>query len=208
MPLVDRWYRTLLDDSAGTDRWLEAAAGSAGRPVGWAAVSRPGQPQPKAMMGDPLRKLRNPSISELLARRCRELAETGEDQTIRESHLHNACLLADRFIRWDEAGSLSTIKALMNACRRSLEPDQANNPSIQLYEHIAKFTLVRARAGDREALDEYAAWIPAIHPETIGHHWDDVLEPLWTYPDAPGAGRGRAGDVPRPEFPLAAADPR
>jgi hypothetical protein len=182
MPLVDRCYRTLLDDSAGTDRWLEAAE-ELGRPPGGWARYRPGLPQPKAMIGDPLRKLRNPSISEVLARRCRELAETGEDQTIRESRLYNACLLADRFVRWDEAGSLSTLKALMNACRRLLEPGQANNPSIQFYEHMAKFTLVRAQAGDRVALGEYAAWIPAIHPETIDHHWEDILNPLWTYPD-------------------------
>ena len=28
VPLVERWYRTLLDDSAGPPRWLEAAGGS------------------------------------------------------------------------------------------------------------------------------------------------------------------------------------
>ncbi|MCL2430694.1 MAG: hypothetical protein FWD12_15835, partial [Alphaproteobacteria bacterium] len=184
-PLVERWYRTLLDDSAGADRWLEAASGLVKPPGGWPS-SGPGQRPPKAMMGDPLRKLRRTSVSELLARRCRELAETGEDYPIRERNRYHACLLADRFTRWDEAGSLSTLKALMDACRRrSLEPDQANNPSIQLFEHIAKFALVRARAGDRQALDEYAEWIPAIHPDMLGHHWNEVLEPLWTYPDHP-----------------------
>ncbi len=204
MPFLDRCYRTLLDDSARTDRWLEAAE-DLGRPPGGWARSRPGQPQPKAMIGDPLRKLRNPTISEVLARRCQELAETGEDQTIRASGLYNACLLADRFVRWDEAGSLSTLKALMNACRRLLEHDPANNPSIQLYEHVAKFTLVRARAGDRAALEEYAAWIPAIHPETLRHHWEDILNPLWTYPDDPAlaaAARAMFLDPKSPWLPL------
>ena len=27
VPLVERWYKTLLDDSAGPARWLEAAGG-------------------------------------------------------------------------------------------------------------------------------------------------------------------------------------
>ena len=47
MPLIERWYRTLLDDSAGPDRWLEAADGLVQPPGGW-LPRRPGQPQPEA----------------------------------------------------------------------------------------------------------------------------------------------------------------
>jgi hypothetical protein len=46
MPLIERWYRTLLDDSAGPDRWLEAADGLVQPPGGWLPW-RPGPPQPK-----------------------------------------------------------------------------------------------------------------------------------------------------------------
>ena len=86
MPLVERWYRTLLDDSAGSDRWLEAAGGLV-QPAGGLPPNRPGQPKPKAMMGDPLRKLHRASLSELLARRCRELAENSGEPRTRERNL-------------------------------------------------------------------------------------------------------------------------
>ena len=42
VPLAERWYRTLLDDSAGPARWLEAAAGIVQRDP------EPGTPFPKA----------------------------------------------------------------------------------------------------------------------------------------------------------------
>ena len=78
-------------------------------------------------MGEPLRKLRHPSVSELLARRCKEIAGTGKALTIPDVKLLEACDLALRFTWWDEVGSLPTIKALMTTCReRSLDPEQAS----------------------------------------------------------------------------------
>ena len=64
-----------------------------------------------------------------------------------------------------------------NPASWSIRPSNSSNTS--------RSSRSSARAGDRQALDEYAAWITAIHPETMGHHWNEVLEPLWTYPDHP-----------------------
>ena len=211
VPLVERWYRTLRDDSAGPARWLEAATGLVQPPgrgapfMGYFTVRRPGQPQPEALMGEPLRKRRDPSVSELLARRCQEIAGTGKALTIPDDKLLQACDLALRFTWWDEAGSLPTIKALMTTCReRSLDPEQASQSGVYA-RYIAEFTIVRARAGDREALDEYAAWVQAIEPETIEYSWREVLEPLWTYPEHPAvseAARAMFLDPKSPWLPL------
>ncbi len=199
VPLVERWYRTLRDDSAGAGRWLEAATGlvqppGGGAPfMGYFTIRRPGQPRPGALMGEPLRERRDPGISELLARRCAEMAGTGKALSIPDVKLLGASDLALRLTRWDEAGSLATIKALMTTCReRSLDPQQASQ-SGSYARYIAEFTMVRARADDREALDEYAAWVRAIEPGTIEYDWREVLEPLWTYPDHPAvSGAARA----------------
>ena len=197
VPLVERWYRTLADDSAGPARWLEAATGlvqppGRGAPVmGYFTVRRPGPPQPEAMMGERLRKLRHPSVSELLARRCKEIAGTGKALTIPDVKLLEACDLALRFTWWDEVGSLPTIKALMTTCReRSLDPEQASQSGVYA-RYIAGFTIVRARAGDREALDEYAAWVRAIEPGTIEYHLARGPGAVVDVPRAPG-------DRPRP----------
>jgi len=189
VPLVERWYRALRDDSAGEARWFEAATGlvqpsGRGAPfMGYFTVRRPGQPQPTALMGEPLRERRDPGVSALLARRCAAMAGTGKALTIPDIKLLQACDLALRFTWWDEVGSLPTIKALMTTCReRSLDPEQASQ-SGGYARYIAEFTIVRARAGDRAGLDEYAAWVQAIEPGTIEHSWREVLEPLWTYPE-------------------------
>ncbi len=151
--------------------------------MGYFPVRKPGQPQPGEMMGERFRKLRHPSVSELLARRCNEIAGTGKALTIPDVKLLRACDLALRFTWWDEVGSLPTIKALMTTCReRSLDPEQGSQSGIYA-RYIAGFTIVRARAGDREALDEYAAWVRMIEPGTVEYTWREVLEPMSTYPE-------------------------
>jgi hypothetical protein len=187
--LVERWYRALRDDAAGPARWIEAATGLVQQPGGGApylwyfTVLRPGQPQPKALMGEPVRARRDPSVSELLARRCAAMAGNGKALTIDASELVRACDLALRFTVWDEVGSLPTIKTLMTSCRqRSLDTEHEYQSGVYA-RYIAGFTIVRARAGDRAALDEYGAWVQAIEPGTIESTWHQVLEPLWTYRD-------------------------
>ena len=191
VPLIDHWYRTLRDDSASRARWLEAATGLIQPPgIGtpqflmYFTVRRPGQP-PRPLMGEPLRNRRDPSVSELLARRCQEIAGTGKALSIPDSKLLRACDLGIQFTWWDEAGALPTLQSLMATClQRSRDPQQASqNGSYTRY--IAGFTIARARAGDRAALDEYAAWVPSVDPSKIEYDWREVLEPLWTYPEHP-----------------------
>ncbi len=90
---------------------------------------------------------------------ARRSPETGKALTIPDVKLARACDLALRFQSWDGAASLPTIKALMTTClERSSTP--APESAIEGYaRYIAASTIVRARAGDREALDEYAGWI-------------------------------------------------
>ena len=190
VPLVERWYRSLRDDAAGPARWIEAASGlvqptgRAAPPMVYLTIRKPGQAELGTPRGELLRKLRNSSVSELLARRCLELARSGNPQTVPDIKLQEACDLALRFIWWDEVGALPTLKALMTACReRSLDPDHESQPGGGYSGYIAQFTIVRARAGDRGALDEYAAWVQLIEPQTLGHSLTAVLEPLWSYPD-------------------------
>ncbi len=79
LSLTERWYRTLRDDSSGYARWLEAAAhivqpsdqpGLAVQGVHIRAL----EPNAAPMKGEELRSRRDPSVSELLARRALEIA--------------------------------------------------------------------------------------------------------------------------------------
>ena len=66
-------------------------------------------------------------------------------------------------------------------------------------------TVIRAEVGDREALDEYAAWIRTTVPKELEHQGIDCWEPIWTYPDHPRiaeAARWLFNDPASPFVPL------
>ena len=64
IPLVERWYRTMLDDAAGSARWLEAAGGIIQREGDQFNPQR--EPDTLPMKGGPLRLGRDPSVTTLL----------------------------------------------------------------------------------------------------------------------------------------------
>ncbi len=71
VPLVERWYRTLLDDSAPPGRWADVYAMIALPETkwGWPSSRTVGLP-PK---GEALRARRDPSVADLMVRRARQL---------------------------------------------------------------------------------------------------------------------------------------
>ncbi len=175
VPLVERWYRALRDDSASADRWVEAAAGLAqpangSRPLSSRRFSVPKAKKAgevEALKGDPLRSRRDPSVSDLMARRVMEIVHSGNPLSIPDRGLLQACVLAETFARWDEQAAQPTLRVLTERCRERSRGDQENQSDQGYGLQIARFTLIRAQAGDRAALDEYAAWVKTIRPESI-----------------------------------------
>ncbi|WP_435016305.1 hypothetical protein TA3x_003869 [Tundrisphaera sp. TA3] len=211
-PPPERWFRDLGDDKAGPDRWAEAIGGLASNSTIQRTadgmnvlVRRPPGPDGKpAMAGEPYRSRRDPSVSELMARRIAEIAR-GTPNTSPDIGLGRACSLAESFARWDEAAAMPTIKALMDACREGSLDRRGGGSDQRLGRSIADFTLLRARAGDRAALGEYAAWVKEIDPKSIEHSPMETLTPLWASPDDPSidaATRSMFTDPKSPWLPL------
>lgn len=210
--LVERWYRDLRDDRAGADRWKEAIGGLTSvtettwvSGFGQVIVTRPSKPGEKPpMKGESLRSRRDPSVTELIGRRIAEMTQ-GRPSTYPDYGLISACGLAVSFARWDEAAALPTVKTLMDACReKSLE--KGHNQSDNGYgRKIAELALLRDRAGDRSALDDYASWVKQIVPKSVEHSSTDSLKPLWIYPDHPSiaaAAKAMFTDPKSPWLPL------
>jgi hypothetical protein len=192
LPLTERWYRMLRDDSSGYGRWSEAAA-SIVQPTDQVGPAAQGahvgalEPSAAPMKGEELRSRRDPSVSELLARRVLQIARAPRQRTIPDVELEHACGLALLLDRWDPKAALPVIRALMTQARESVDRDRSEGYGqfFTLVGYIARFTLIRARAGEPAALAEYAAEIRKSDPEKDQPHSLDAFEPMWTYPEDP-----------------------
>lgn len=187
IPLADRWYRDLADDSAGADRWLEAAGGIVAPAGNGASGLRPSarSPKPGPMQGESLRAGRDPSVSALMAARIVAIVRSSPGD---DAGLGKASQMALIFARWDLEAALPSLRAVMAEAlaRDARLPAAGATSSARPWEGIATYTLWRAKGGDLAALDEYAAWIRKVGPKPDRGHRDiGILEPLWTYPDRP-----------------------
>ncbi len=193
--VTERWYRTLRDDSAGRDEWFQAAVGivqardDPGLPQVYGTFVHPSQlPQPgRPMKGEELRSRRDPSVSELVARRILEVARAGGTRTTPDSVLPWPCAVALQFDRWDPKAALPVIRELMARAREASarNHDDGYQPDHKLDDFVAKAAVIRTRGGEREALDVYAADIRKSDPERAESYELTRFEPLWTYPDDP-----------------------
>jgi hypothetical protein len=207
VPLIERWYRTLRDDSADPARWLEAASGIASPEV------QDGMPLPKPgtrpLQGEPLRAGRDPSVTALMLRRARQIEQMGESQTRPDPSFRWACAMGSSLAVWDGQASLPLLRELMKGCRARSDRwrNQANPQSApqNLASSLARFTQIRVRLGDLEALDEYAAWLRTTTPKMLEYGTFEALQPLLAQPEQPAlalAARWLFNDPASPWVPL------
>lgn len=198
----ERWYRTLADDSATPDQWLDAAEALSqatnvhGRGGSYATYSVPaGTVAP--LRGEPLRGEKSPSISELMARRVEAIDPSGgvvapglSNPASGTGHVF-AVLKADgmaRFLaRWDPAASLPTLRARVGRCRALIAASRGRGQPEQqaLKSHLAEFTLDRLRGGDPKALEDYAEAARIVSFSPTDTFPADFFEPMWRNPDHP-----------------------
>lgn len=206
---AQRWYCVLLDDSAGTNRWIEAAGqivqptDRVGQRIRVQDLLRSGE---TPMKGDELRSRRDPGVSELMARRALQIACASQPQTTPEFELQRACDLALLLQKWDAKAALPVIRALMAQIREILggDPSEGYHQHDMLVVHLTRFALIRTRAGDRAALAEYAAEIRKGNPKKDQLHGIDAFEPMWTYPDEPSIREAARWLFNNPDSPWAA----
>ena len=187
IPLIERWYGTLLDDSAGSTRWLQVA-GSIVAPVVVEGMPFP-KPGTRPMRGEELRTKQDPSITDLILRRARQLERMDDPEMLGGQGFAGACHMGSVLATWDEKASLPLVKDLMKGClvRSNLWRNQENRSSDpgDLASYLTRFTLVRVKLGDLEALDEYAVWLRTMTPKLLGSRTVAAFQPLLEHPDHP-----------------------
>src|ERR1700677_2258029 len=77
------------------------------------------------MKGEELRSRRDPSVSELLARRALEIAQAPRPRTTPNVEQEKACGLAILLYHWDPKAALTAIRTLMTLARESVDRDRS-----------------------------------------------------------------------------------
>jgi hypothetical protein len=212
--LVERWYRTLADDVAAPAEWLQAAGNIVQREnvsvvPGSTAFTQtvttqlaPGA-RPK-LRGESLRGKKDPSVAELMAIRVKEI-DPG-DPVGRNSRnqftISSANQMASMLAEWDINAALPVLKARVERCARAVQAgEKAGARVFGLEIGIAGLTDLRTRAGDPEALGDYAAWVRTLTPYHYDFFPSGLFAPLWRNADDPAIAAAAADLFEDPKSP-------
>ena len=191
--LEERWYRILSNDHASADQWLEAAGFIVQRsdyndlPATWVFTDshRPKPGEAFQLRGESLRSKTNPTISELLIRRMRNLAQPTAHESWYFS-LQKAVSLALALGTWDGPVHVSELQRLMSALIEQYANAKGPETSKRNYliGPIVSLTLKRCELEDKQALTEYTAWLRTVRPADTEYATVFLFEPALRYPNA------------------------
>lgn len=189
----ERWYVALKDDNAGADAWFRAIddimqpttvmkAPSTAFGGGWSSGGSPMPPEKVELRGADLRARSNPSVSELIIRRFRQvIASAVTDKSIGFEPVGKMILA---LATWDGKEHLDDIRDMARAFHERFPHEQAAFTSTLTTE--AQIFRKRLELGDARALPEYADWLTAIDPKEWNYYGlTDPFQIMWHHPNEP-----------------------
>lgn len=190
IPLVERWYRTLADDQAGSMAWLDAATSItqpklAQGPAPGAVFVQGLQPPDRPLKGEPLREGHAPTVTELLTRRIQSVLTASEDRFQGPSQ---AMQMAGCLIAWDPDAAAPALRELSQEYRKRYDQarTETNTMSRQsLGAWIARLASLRAQVGDPSPFDDYIEWLKTITLAPNDPFGPGLLEPFQKHPKDP-----------------------
>ncbi len=215
VPLVERWYRTLADDVASPGEWLQAAGNIVqhenvsvvpGSTAFTQTVTTPlalgARPR---LRGEALREKKDPSVAELMAMRVKDIdpgdpVDRNSPDAI-QGGIGQPDGLDARGVghQGGPAGPERPRRALCAGRPGRAEGRQeGSRPGARASPEL---TDLRARAGDLEALGDYAAWVRGLTPDHFDFFPVAVFGPMWRNPDDPAIAAAAAALFEDPRSP-------
>lgn len=157
---ADDWFNILADDQVTPEQWLDAATRLMQPEIG----SPPDQasnaqgPIAPRLVAEAVRPRMNPSLSDLIKRRCSELlADGAQDPQIEPSNVSLAIQLALLLAKWDKASALPVI-----ARASDLAMTTHTEAWSQAEGFLPEALRVRIALGDRTVLYQYSQWLSSL----------------------------------------------
>ncbi len=181
---AERWFRILEDDSAGQRRWMDAANRlfNGGYPL-----RKNINVAPKPLKAMDVVGHSNPSLSDLLTKRARQLC--GDGPTLSSSDWY-ACAdglrLALLLSQWDGPAAKAVLRDTTNrTMAMAIEPNGYSQSLSQTAIIFIQALERRAELGDTTGWTEYATWLPNIPAMEGGSEGVRIFEPLARQPENP-----------------------
>ena len=161
VPLVERWYRTLLDDQAGRRQWMQAAANILSRTDGTVAYPWKNAPIPNATnhyayLAESLRAKTGPSVAELFIRRALEIAPTKYHSSEDCWTFQDAADLGLMLAEWDRKAATAGLGEIIRRCPiLYADREKWSTGCAVVPERFAALADAMAEFGDTTGLDIY-----------------------------------------------------
>ena len=161
-------------------------------------------PQRLVDRGEVLREKKDPSVSELMAMRIREIDPGGpvDRNSPEQFKVRSANQMAAMLAEWDTKAALPILKARVKHCAQVVRAGQrAGGRFHGMEDAIAGLTELRLEAADPQALEDYAAWVRTVTPGHFDFPPIAMFKPMWQNPDHPRDRRGGCA-IRRPKIAL------
>jgi hypothetical protein len=189
---AERWYRTLLDDEAGRNQWMQSAGNILGRADGKAIYTWRNSPAPNATnrfsySGASLRGRTEPSVGQLLTKRALSIAprssiEFGGDCWTFQDAADLGLMLAE----WEGKPAVQELGKIIRCCPALYaERERWTSGCAVVPESFAALAVVMAELGDLTGLDLYANWVASRTLEDLRDALPRALLPLGRFPNHP-----------------------
>ena len=197
IPIEQRWYEVLDNPRLSPEQWAQAAKNISKtkrrEPVerdDWTVYyhRRPAD-SASILAGEVLREKTDPSVTELMTRRMKELSDLDSDFSENRQKLEKAQQIALALNKWDSKASASALQHQLTLYITWYQEHEGARfrrvPLDRLASFIAELTTLLGRSGNSKALKKYADWVRQTKPETIASEIDYVFPPLWRFTEDP-----------------------
>jgi hypothetical protein len=179
LPPAERWFHKLADDNAGSAAWADALGN-----IVHTVEPTEGNTNKAWLVGDPLRAKSGPSVTDLLVRRAKTLADSA--QAYNSFAVGEAVAFLLNAEKWEAPPLLPIAADLQEKVMAGYDgTDNIGSTDPLKAGYIASLALLRARHGDTRGLDDFAAWIQQAKPGVLEDSVLDALEPFWGFPAHP-----------------------
>ena len=179
LPPAECWFHKLAEDKAGSAAWTDALGN-----IVHTADSTEGNTNQARLAGETLRAKTKPSVTDLLVRRAKTLADSA--QSYNSFAVGEAVAFPLNAEKWEAPPLLPIAADLQEKVMAGYDgTDNVGSTDPLKAGYIASLALLRARHGDTRGLDALAAWIQQAKPGVLEESALDALEPFWRFPAHP-----------------------